>query len=132
MVNEQERRERRARKDPKSALRVAQRSLRESARLTTTGQFTKAARAAQLAERHAKLAAQLIDLDASLKQVAAARTRALTAILSAAADAEAKRARDRSFTTHPDTDPADMSRNWSIRDPRVQALFKKAMEKGRM
>lgn len=131
MVNNETRRlDRPRRKEPKTALRAAGRALAESRKLAAAGQFTKATRAAQLAERHAKLALQLVSLDASLKRITAARHRALAAIASALVEAETKVAPKSNFALGPDTDPADMTRNWSIRDPRVQALFKQAMEKG--
>jgi D-serine deaminase-like pyridoxal phosphate-dependent protein len=124
MMNEETRRDRRrTRKEPISAFRAAQRALNQSLRLAAANQFTKAARAAQLAERHAKLAAQLIDLDASLKRIGVARHRALMAIASAA---EAKLAR---HTPRPAI--ADQSPTCSSRDPNVRALFTKAMEKER-
>jgi hypothetical protein len=60
-----------------------------SERLALAGDVTAATRAIRLAERQAKLAAQLIDLTASLRKIAAARLEAERALR---ADADAREA----------------------------------------
>jgi len=118
---------RRARKQLAAAINATGAALAQSRACAAAGQWMDATRAAQLADRHAKLATQLAGLDAALRKIATARQCALEAIAAACANAEAKL--QPHLTLGPNTDPADMSRNWSSRDPRVQALFRKAMEK---
>lgn len=80
---------RRERRRASAFLQRAAEIARQSQHSATAGKLTKAEQLARLAERHAKLAVQLIDLKAALRRLAASRHEAERALEASFAAREA-------------------------------------------
>ncbi len=123
MVNNSETRKRRRSAD--NAVKHAERALALSRNLLARGYVNNAARATQLAERQAKLADRLIDLDASLKRIAEAKRAAEQQLAERYAQLTKREA---AIAARERTNAPAEDYSWvDVRNPRFQAWYAELM-----